>query len=113
MCIDNPMCSIPPPIGLVNMAANHVELQHGVTITSDARQLLSDRIAHAQPTLEAYLKAKGLSHVDLVRLAEKQFVQGFPHASALSPTGQQAPPSVDARAVQAGIAIKSWSPLWM
>lgn len=122
MCIGNPFCNIPPPIGLINMAANHVELQHGVTVTGDARQLLSDRIhnglglAPQAPQTEAelrtHLSGTNMSHLDLVHLAEKQFVQALPYVGATSATGQQVPPSLDARALQAGIARKSWSPLW-
>jgi hypothetical protein len=114
MCADNPFCSIPPPIGLINMAANHVEMQHGITITSEARQLLSDRIAAAaQPNLDNYLASQGMSHVDLLQLAEKQFVQGLPNVQAGAAQPGAAPPHImDGAAVLAGIAHKAWSPLW-
>lgn len=118
MCANNPFCSIPPAIGLINMAANHVELQHDVKVTPDARQLLSDRIDKAtnkNPTkLTDYLGKNNLSHLDLMHLAEKQFVQGLPHVSAQGGAkgvpGQS--PELDGRAVEAGIAQKSWSSLW-
>ena len=114
MCFGNPFCSIPPPIGLINMAANHVELQHGVEITSDARQLLSNQLDQAQPNFEDYLKSHKLSHMDILHQAERQFVQGLPHVLAGAPPqfGSVQRYKLDARAVGAGIAQKSWSPLW-
>ena len=121
MCVGNPFCSIPPPIGLINMAANHVELQHGVEVTPDARQLLNDRITQATTTipndpnsLTTYLGSNNLSHVDLMHLAEKQFVQALPHISAQgsAPVASGQRPKLDAKAVKAGIAQKPWSPLW-
>ncbi len=110
MCNGNPFCSIPPPIGLINMAANHVELAHNVTIAPEARDLLSDRITAAQPNLQTYLSGQGLSHIDLLHLAEKQFLQGLLH---MPPTAAAAAPRVmDIQAVQAGINQKAWSDLW-
>ena len=121
MCVGNPFCSIPPAIGLINMAANHVELQHDVQVTSDARELLSNRINQAAnatnsdpKNLNSYLQQNSLSHMDLMHLAEKQFVQGLPHISTqgIVPVATGHRPKLDARSVEAGIAHKSWSELW-
>jgi hypothetical protein len=52
--------------------------------------------------------------MDLVHLAEKQFLQGLPHISGkgVAPVAPGQRPKLDARAVEAGIAQKAWSSLW-
>jgi hypothetical protein len=112
MCDTDPYCSIPPPMGLVNIAANHVEQEHGIQIGQDARILLRDRIAKEQD-LKGYLAKRGQSHLDLVHQLEKQFIAGVPH-SKTGPGigGRRSPRVVDEAAVQAGIDHKSFSPLF-
>jgi hypothetical protein len=119
MCYNYPFCSMVEPIGLVNMAANHVAQQHQVTITQDARQALAEKIqaaakiqavgqADGPDLLTAYLQSQGLSHLDLIHLAEKQFLQGLPYASgAPNPVS-----ALDKAGLDAGIAVKAWSPIW-